>query len=149
MHTEKRNLRVTYFAAPEAFRDYFKINYGPTISTYRFIADDPDGVAALDQDLWSSANALSGHRFHWAGLGVFDLHHSQGGLSLPRSMRAEPVEARYLMYEALGGGGRVGVTGRPRRASAILESHCGKPSTNRGERCGCHREAGDAKTNQH
>ena len=51
VHTEKRNLRVTYFATPEAFRDYFKINYGPTISTYRFIADDPDRVAALDQDL--------------------------------------------------------------------------------------------------
>jgi hypothetical protein len=51
VHTEKRNLRVSYFATPEAFRDYFKINYGPTISTYRFIADDPDRVAALDQDL--------------------------------------------------------------------------------------------------
>ena len=51
VHTEKRNLRVSYFAAPEAFRDYFKINYGPTISTYRFIADDADRVATLDQDL--------------------------------------------------------------------------------------------------
>jgi SAM-dependent methyltransferase len=51
VHTEKRNLRVSYFATPEAFRDYFKINYGPTISTYRFIADDPDRVATLDQDL--------------------------------------------------------------------------------------------------
>jgi SAM-dependent methyltransferase len=51
VHTEKRNLRVSYFATPEAFRDYFKINYGPTISTYRFIADDPDRVTALDQDL--------------------------------------------------------------------------------------------------
>src|SRR5512133_507351 len=51
VHTEKRNLRVSYFASPEAFRDYFKINYGPTISTYRFIADDPDRLATLDQDL--------------------------------------------------------------------------------------------------
>jgi hypothetical protein len=44
---------------PEAFRDYFKINYGPTISAYRFIADDPDKVAALDQDL-----AELGRRFN-------------------------------------------------------------------------------------
>jgi len=51
VHTEIRNLRLSYFTTPEAFRDYFKINYGPTISTYRSIADDPDRVAALDQDL--------------------------------------------------------------------------------------------------
>jgi hypothetical protein len=51
VHTETRNLRLTYFATPKAFRDYFKINYGPTISTYKFIADDPDRVAALDHDL--------------------------------------------------------------------------------------------------
>jgi hypothetical protein len=51
VHTEKRNLRVSYFVTPEAFRDCFKIDYGPTISTYRFIADDADRVAILDQDL--------------------------------------------------------------------------------------------------
>jgi len=51
VHTETRNLRLTYFATPEAFRDYFKINYGPTMPTYKFIADDPDRVAALDHDL--------------------------------------------------------------------------------------------------
>jgi hypothetical protein len=53
-------------------------------------------------------------------------------LSLPQSMRAEPVEARYLTYEPFGGGGRVGVAGRPRRPSAILKSDCGEPATNRG-----------------
>jgi SAM-dependent methyltransferase len=44
-------LRVDAFASPEAFRDYFKRNYGPTIAVYRFIADDPEAVAALDRDL--------------------------------------------------------------------------------------------------
>jgi SAM-dependent methyltransferase len=44
-------LRVDAFASPEAFRDYFKRNYGPTIAVYRFIADEPDKVAALDRDL--------------------------------------------------------------------------------------------------
>jgi SAM-dependent methyltransferase len=51
VHTETRTLRVTHYTSPEAFRDYFKINYGPTISAYRFIADDPERVAALDHDL--------------------------------------------------------------------------------------------------
>ena len=51
VRTETRTLRVTHYTSPEAFRDYFKTNYGPTISAYRFIADDPDRVAALDHGL--------------------------------------------------------------------------------------------------
>ena len=51
VQTATQTLRVTHFASPEAFRDYFKSNYGPTISAYRFIADDQDRVAALDHDL--------------------------------------------------------------------------------------------------
>lgn len=37
--------------SPEAFRDYFKARYGPTIAAYRGIAEDPERVAALDRDL--------------------------------------------------------------------------------------------------
>lgn len=44
-------LRVDAFATPEAFRDYFKRNYGPTIAVYRAIADDAEKVEALDRDL--------------------------------------------------------------------------------------------------
>jgi SAM-dependent methyltransferase len=51
VRAETRTLRVTHYTSPEAFRDYFKTNYGPTISAYRFIADDPERVAALDHDL--------------------------------------------------------------------------------------------------
>jgi SAM-dependent methyltransferase len=51
VQTETGALHLSYFATPEAFRDYFKTNYGPTISTYRAITDDPDRVAALDRDL--------------------------------------------------------------------------------------------------
>jgi hypothetical protein len=58
VQTATQTLRVTHFASPEAFRDYFKSNHGPTISAYRFIADDPDRVAALDHDL-----AERGRRF--------------------------------------------------------------------------------------
>ena len=47
----RQRLRVDHFTTPEEFRDYFKARYGPTISTYRAIAGDPERVAALDHDL--------------------------------------------------------------------------------------------------
>lgn len=47
----QRSLWVTRFGDGAEFRDYFKANYGPTIAVYRFIADDPAKVAALDADL--------------------------------------------------------------------------------------------------
>jgi ubiquinone/menaquinone biosynthesis C-methylase UbiE len=50
-------LRVDAFDSPEAFRDYFKAYYGPTIGVYRTIAGDPDEVAALDHDLAELARA--------------------------------------------------------------------------------------------
>ena len=39
------------YASPEAWRDYWKTVYGPTIATYRHIGDDPERAAALDHDL--------------------------------------------------------------------------------------------------
>ena len=44
-------LTVNQFGSPEAFRDYFKSHYGPTIATYNGIASDPDKVDALDREL--------------------------------------------------------------------------------------------------
>jgi SAM-dependent methyltransferase len=51
VQTHVQALTVEFFGTPEAFRDYFKSNYGPTIVAYRGIADDPDRTAALDRDL--------------------------------------------------------------------------------------------------
>ncbi|HEY1652242.1 MAG TPA: methyltransferase domain-containing protein [Acidimicrobiales bacterium] len=51
VHVRRQAVTVDNFADPEVFRDYFKSHYGPTIATYRGIADDPDRVAALDRDL--------------------------------------------------------------------------------------------------
>ena len=42
---------IDRFARPEAFRDYFRSHYGPTVAAYRGIAGDPDRVAALDRAL--------------------------------------------------------------------------------------------------
>lgn len=47
----RQTVTVDRFAAPDAFRDYFKSNYGPTVATYRSIAREPHRVDALDRDL--------------------------------------------------------------------------------------------------
>ena len=49
--TRRQSVTVDCFADPEAFREYFKASYGPTVAAYRGIADDPATVAALDHDL--------------------------------------------------------------------------------------------------
>ena len=51
IQTHRGALAVDRFADGATFRDYFKANYGPTISAYRAIADDTKKVAALDADL--------------------------------------------------------------------------------------------------
>ncbi|MFF4229709.1 class I SAM-dependent methyltransferase [Streptomyces sp. NPDC001820] len=51
VEAHRRTVRVERFERPADFRDYFKTNYGPTIATYRNVADDPDRVAALDHAL--------------------------------------------------------------------------------------------------
>ena len=44
-------VRVDRFERPDQFREYFKSHYGPTIATYRRVADDAEQVAALDAAL--------------------------------------------------------------------------------------------------
>lgn len=44
-------LEVDRFGAGTEFRDFFKAHYGPTISAYRGIANDPAQTAALDAEL--------------------------------------------------------------------------------------------------
>ncbi|TMQ89986.1 class I SAM-dependent methyltransferase [Actinomadura soli] len=52
---ERRMLHVDAFGKPEDFREYFKAYYGPTIATYRHIAEEPEKVLALDQALTTLA----------------------------------------------------------------------------------------------
>ena len=51
LQSTRAALTIDYFAEPIDFREYFKANYGPTIAAYKYNADDPDRVAALDRDL--------------------------------------------------------------------------------------------------
>ncbi|MFF5368034.1 class I SAM-dependent methyltransferase [Streptomyces sp. NPDC013187] len=48
VRAERRTVRVDRFETPEAFRDYFKDRYGPTISVYKNLAGEPERAAALD-----------------------------------------------------------------------------------------------------
>ena len=51
MVTTRRTLTVDRFAEPPAFRELFRRAYGPTVTAYRTVGDDPERVAALDAAL--------------------------------------------------------------------------------------------------
>lgn len=55
----RQTVVIEQFARPEDFLEYFKARYGPTISVYRNIADDPERTAALDDDLVALARKFS------------------------------------------------------------------------------------------
>ncbi|MDF2051278.1 MULTISPECIES: class I SAM-dependent methyltransferase [unclassified Arthrobacter] len=54
----KQTLAVRSFHQPADFVRYFKSHYGPTISVYKFIGEDPDKVKALDQALTELADSF-------------------------------------------------------------------------------------------
>ena len=47
----RESVAVNLFTRPEDFRDYFKARYGPVVTAYQRISDDPGKTAALDQEL--------------------------------------------------------------------------------------------------
>lgn len=51
LELRRQELVVDRFGEQDAFRTFFTTNYGPTIATYRNVADDPERVAALDAAL--------------------------------------------------------------------------------------------------
>ena len=53
---ERQTVVIDRFDTGEAFRDYFKHHYGPTIAVYNRIADDPEQVRALDTALADLGN---------------------------------------------------------------------------------------------
>ena len=71
-----RALSVDRFADGAAFRDYFKANYGPTISAYRGIAGEPERIAALDADTGRTGRPVPG-RVVDDGVGVPAGHRAQ------------------------------------------------------------------------
>jgi ubiquinone/menaquinone biosynthesis C-methylase UbiE len=66
VRTERRTVRVDRFATGEEFRDFFKACYGPTIVTYRNVAEEPDKVEALDAALAALGDRhLAGGAMEW------------------------------------------------------------------------------------
>lgn len=61
----RATVTIDRFATPEAFRDYFKATYGPTIAVYRSL--DAERAAALDEDLATLARRFDqgGGRMRW------------------------------------------------------------------------------------
>jgi len=62
----QQNLRVERFATGAEFRDFFKINYGPTIAVYRSVSGEPEKVEELDAALAALGDRhLSGGAMDW------------------------------------------------------------------------------------
>ena len=53
LQMRRQQIVIDHSPSPEEFREYWKRNYGPTIAVYKFNADQPDRVAALDRDFLS------------------------------------------------------------------------------------------------
>ena len=66
VEAHRGSLRVDTFGEPEDFRAFFKSAYGPTISVYRNLSDDPERTAALDAALVDLArDALEDGALEW------------------------------------------------------------------------------------
>ncbi|HET6732391.1 class I SAM-dependent methyltransferase [Mycobacterium sp.] len=50
LSARRQMVQMDHFADPTEFREYWKRNYGPTISVYRFNEDQPDRLEELDRD---------------------------------------------------------------------------------------------------
>ena len=55
---QKRTVAIHSFHQPEDFLRYFKSHYGPTISVYKFLADDDEKIKALDKALTELADSF-------------------------------------------------------------------------------------------
>jgi ubiquinone/menaquinone biosynthesis C-methylase UbiE len=65
----RRTVVFDHCTEPTEFREYWKRNYGPTIAAYKFNADAPDRLRALDRDFLeflTSWDTGDGQRAGWA-----------------------------------------------------------------------------------
>jgi ubiquinone/menaquinone biosynthesis C-methylase UbiE len=68
LQMRRQTILLDHCTEPTQFREYWKRNYGPTISAYKFNSESPDRVAALDCDFLeflSSWNRGDGERAFW------------------------------------------------------------------------------------
>ena len=108
--SRKQMVRIDQFAEPGDLRDYFKARYGPTIALYRFIADDPTKVAALDRDLAELVEQFrTGAGTGCAGMGIPPAHgpadrsRSRSRLLTTAAGRAAAAGLAVILQSALSG----------------------------------------------
>ena len=65
------DVTIDTFSTAEEFRDFFKSNYGPTISVYTFIGDDAERAASLDRELAELAVVTVSAADRWSGSTCF------------------------------------------------------------------------------
>ena len=70
LELRRQEIVIDHSASPLEFREYWKRNYGPTISAYKFNADNPERVADLDRDFlafvtaWNKATEPGATAYH-------------------------------------------------------------------------------------
>ena len=57
LELRRQEIVIDHSPSPLEFREYWKRNYGPTISAYKFNADKPERVADLDRDFLAFVTA--------------------------------------------------------------------------------------------
>jgi ubiquinone/menaquinone biosynthesis C-methylase UbiE len=57
LELRRQEIVIDHSQSPLEFREYWKRNYGPTISAYKFNADNPERVADLDRDFLAFVTA--------------------------------------------------------------------------------------------
>lgn len=67
LSVRRQTVLMDHCANPTEFREYWKRNYGPTIAAYKFNAEQPERVAALDRDFLAflTDSYRSGDRPGW------------------------------------------------------------------------------------
>ncbi len=68
LDARQQTLRVDHYTSGAEFRDYFKVNYGPTIAVYKAIADSPDARGRPRRGAGRAGRPVHERRSH--GLGV-------------------------------------------------------------------------------
>ncbi len=65
--THRDTVHIDRFPTAEAFLEFFKTSYGPTVAAYKNLAGQPERAAALDRDLIELArrNDLGGGAMEW------------------------------------------------------------------------------------
>ena len=70
LEMRRQEVTIDHSPSPLEFREYWKRNYGPTVSAYKYNAENPERVADLDRDFlaflteWNTASEPGRTAYH-------------------------------------------------------------------------------------